>query len=288
MPNIKYYNWCGGKQRCVNEFLSLIPEEITSWHELCVGSGIITLNKARNEHEFVNDLDDSIYNLFALMSDKEDGKILLNRLLDIKYSEEAFKEALSMQKNKFEGIDKFTKAEMSFVLITQSFNSTRKAWRKGVNQLDYFYFLINNLPEVYKRLQGVAVTNRDCVEILREIKNDSNAGVLLDVPYRHELRGNKKIYHCEMSHEKHIELLNTIKDSSNKIILCGYLDKEDDLYDRFLLDKSQRWSRYKIAELVKSCQNKFRKDIAEEYIWVNYNLPEFSKALIDHSTKISI
>lgn len=286
MPNIKYYNWCGGKQRCLNEFLSIIPEDITSWLELCCGSGVITLNKARTEHEVINDLDDEVYNLFKLMSDKEDGKILLNRLLETKYSQEAFDNALISQKEGFKGVDKFTKAELSFILISQSFNSTRKSWRKGVNQLDYYYYLINNLPEVYKRLQGVEVTNRNCIEILGEIQEEDRTCVLIDVPYRHELRGNKKIYKCEMSDEAHRELLEIIKQSKNMIILCGYLDEaNEDLYDKYLLPEG--WSRYKVAELVKSCQKKPEKDIAEEYIWVNYDLPQFSKYLIDHSTKVS-
>lgn len=82
---------------------------------------------------------------------------------------------------------------------------------------------------------------------------------------------------------KQIKLLNTIKDSQNKIILCGYRDKNGtDLYDEYLLPYG--WKHYKIAELVKSCQFKEKKDVAEEWVWTNYPLPDCAKYWIDFST----
>lgn len=86
-----------------------------------------------------------------------------------------------------------------------------------------------------------------------------------------------------MPMKKQIELLETIKDSKNKIILCGYRENRgEDVYDKYLLPYG--WRHYKIAELVKSCQFKEVKDIGEEWVWVNYTLPEFAKYTIELET----
>lgn len=174
-------------------------------------------------------------------------------------------------------------AEMSFILISQSFNATRRKWSNSRSQEDYTWTLRKNLPEVYSRLQGVTVWNRDCIEVLAEIKENPNACILLDVPYRPSLRGAKKVYTCEMSEELHKKMLETIQDSKNKIILCGYRENNgQDLYDEYLLPYG--WKHYKVADLVKACQIKDKKDVAEEWVWVNYKLPDFSKYMINHGT----
>lgn len=167
------------------DFDSLYNKE----YELCCGSGFITLNKSRSKLEVVNDLDIEIFNLFDLMANKETGKVLLDRLLKLQYSEPEFERAKRAQANNFRYVDRYRMAEMSFILITQSFNSTRQNWRKGVAQKDYTRMLLKYLPEVHKRLQGVRVLNMDCIDILERIRGNSNACVLLDVPYRQELRG---------------------------------------------------------------------------------------------------
>ena len=279
----KYFNWFGGKYRCVFELLTLIPYSCTAWYELCCGSGAVTLNKARSNLEVINDLDREIYNLFHLMADRVKGEILLDRLLKLQYSQSEFARAKRAQQNNFQYVDEFRMAEMSYILISQSFNATREVWRKIMSQREYTRSLYASLPEVYERLQGVTVLNMDCIDILKRIKNNVNACVLLDVPYRQELRGAKWVYRCEMPMDKQLQLMEVIKESRNKIILCGYREENgQDLYDKYLLHHG--WKHYKIAELVKSCQFKEVKDIGEEWVWLNYEPPIFSKYYINHAT----
>ena len=134
---IKFFNWYGGKSRCLTRFLSLIPYDCKEWYELCCGSGAVTLNKARWGIEVVNDLDPEIYNLFRVMADKEKGKVLLDRLLHLEYSKEMFSKANTVKQNQFLGLDEIEMAEMSFILISQSFNATKRGWRDNVRQEDY-------------------------------------------------------------------------------------------------------------------------------------------------------
>jgi len=45
------------------------------------------------------------------------------------------------------------------------------------------------------------------------------------------------------------------------------------------------WKHYKLADLVKSCQSSLSvRDVGEEWIWVNYELPDIAKYFINLKT----
>lgn len=81
-------------------------------------------------------------------------------------------------------------------------------------------------------------------------------------------------------------MLETIRDATCKIMLCGYAGG-DHLYDKYLFQCGQNWRRYKLADLVHSCSNQSKKGVGEEFIWVNYELPESAGYYIDLSTEVS-
>jgi len=284
---IKFFNWYGGKYRIVHIILALLPDGITAFYEPFMGSAAVTLNKWRSSIEVINDLDPDIAFLFKLMADKEKGKTLLDRLLKIEYSESEFIRAKRASENRFRYIqDEFRKAELIYILITQSFNATRTSFRRGITNSEYQCSQRYNLPLVYQRLQGVKVLNMNGIDLMKEIKHNPTAFAFLDPPYRHELRskGATKVYRCELPHKEQKRLLKTIADARCKIMLCGYRSKEGvDLYDQYLLPYG--WKHYKLAELVKSCQcNMQKRDIGEEWIWVNYELPYVAKYFINLKT----
>ncbi len=67
------------------------------------------------------------------MADREKGKILLKRLLQLEYSEADFIRAKRASANRFYYIkDEYRKAELIFILITQSFNATRTNLSRGI------------------------------------------------------------------------------------------------------------------------------------------------------------
>jgi site-specific DNA-adenine methylase len=251
-----------------------------------MGSGAVTLNKRRSNLEVVNDLDVDIVRLFKLMSDKDSGGILLERLLKVEYSEAEFIRAKRATTNNFKYIhDEYRKAELTYILISQSFNNTRNNFRNGMSQRKYTDELRLHLPYVYERLQGVRVLNMNGIDLMENIKYNTCAFAFLDPPYRHELRGEgaNKVYKCELPYKEQVRLLTTIRDAKCKIMLCGYhSDDGHDLYDEYLLPYG--WKHYKLAELVKACQTTEMKDIAEEWIWVNYELPDCSKYYINLKT----
>jgi len=285
--SIRFFPWYGGKFRVVDPILACVPHQVTVWHEACMGSAAVTLNAPRRAEEILSDLDEDLVHLVRLMADKVEGEKLLDRLLHTEYSESAFIRAQRAKKNDYCGVDDLTRAEMIFTSITQSFNSTRKSFRRrGVSIEDYRERNAANLTEVFKRLQGVHVCKVDCVDVVKQVYSNPHAFVFLDVPYRWELRakGARSIYGHEMDNADHIRLLEACKDAKCCIMLCGYRQENGkDPYDKVLGvgQAGSHWQYYTLAELRKTCQNKSVRDIGKETIWVNYPLPNIARYYID-------
>lgn len=281
----KMFDWYGGKARVAHIILACTPPDVNVWHEACMGSAVVTLNSERHRVEAISDLDDDLVHLFGTLAHPEKGQALLERLMKLQYSRDEFNSAREAKKSGYAGLDEFRKAELIYVHITQSFNNARKCFRKhGVSQRDYTFMLQSNLPEVWKRLQGVRVMKMNCVDVVNELRNNPKAFVMLDVPYLWELRakGSRNIYGHEMSKLDHIELLEACKDAKCKIMICGYRKTDgNDLYDNMLDIPHSHWKHYTLAQLVKSCQTKTEKDTATETIWVNYELPYIAKFYIN-------
>lgn len=287
MSNIRFFRWYGGKYRVTDIILACVPAYITAWYEACMGSAAVTLNSPRRAIEVVSDLDEELVHLFSLMAERVDGANLLDRLLNLEYSESEFIRAQRAKANSYRGTDQFRKAEMIFILITQSFNATRQSFRRnGMSQRDYTDLNARNLPLVYERLQGVHVKQMDCVDVVERIRDNPTAFVFLDVPYRWELRaeGARSIYGMEMDEAHHLRLLETCKGAKCCIMLCGYRQTDGhDLYDRVLGvgQPGSPWQQYTLAELAKTCQTKEVRDVAIETVWVNYPLPSYASYYIN-------
>ena len=279
---IRAYRWYGGKIRMVDKINFLIPEH-KAYYEPFMGSAALLLNHARSELEVINDLDENLVKFMKVLADKEQGTLLIERLLKLEYDREVFKVAKEHSKNKFKGLDDIERAIQVYVLISQSFNSTRKSYSKSAYRSTYSYRsdILFHLPKVQQRLQNVHIENGNGIDLLGSIVDDANAFAFLDPPYRAKLRGKgaDKAYACELPEEEQIRLLKTIQKAKCNIMLCGYRSKEGiDLYDEYLLPHG--WKCYKLADVVKSCQNKENKDIGEEFIWVNYELPYHARFVI--------
>jgi len=279
---MKAYRWYGGKNRMTHIINFLIPEH-TAYYEPFMGSAAVLLNHPRSRLEVINDLDSDIYHFMKTLADREKGKALIERLWRAWYGKGFFEDALYAKRNNYEGLDDVERAAMVYILITQSFNCTRKSFGKGGfrDTSDYRDDIQFNLPQVHERLQGVRIRNMDGIELLAKVAPHESAFAFVDPPYRKELRGKNadKVYACELPHKQQVRLLETIGNARCKIMLCGYRSERGiDLYDRYLLPCGYKC--YKLVDVVKSCQNTANKDEGHEFIWVNYKLPESAKYII--------
>ena len=273
--SIRFFRCYGGKIRMLEKLEALIPEH-EIYLEPFVGSGALALNHIRSPVEIINDLDGDIANLFRVMSDREKGKELIDHLKKVEYNREIFNIARREQKNYFIGYSDLERAILTYIMISQSYNSTRKSFSKDgyKSSIAYQRDLKNNLPKVYERLEHIKIFNVDALDLLKCYVDNEEVFAFLDPPYRHELRGKNadKAYKCELSETQQIQLLKIIRNAKAKILLCGYKSETGvDLYDAYLLPYG--WKCYKLMEVPKSAQNKGTRDIATEYVWCNYELP---------------
>ena len=271
----RFFRWYGGKIRMLEKLEALIPET-KIYLEPFVGSGALALNHIRSPVEIVNDLDGNIANLFRVMADREMGKELISRLLNVPYDRKLFNVVREEQKNNFIGYNSIEKAVLTYIMISQSFNATRSSFSKGGYASTELYHqdLLNNLPKVYERLEHVKIFNVDALDLLSCYVDNGEVFAFLDPPYRHDLRGKNanRVYKCEMSETQQIKLLKIIRNSTAKILLCGYkVERGIDLYDVYLLPYG--WKCYKLMDVPKSAQRKSTKEIATEFVWCNYELP---------------
>ncbi|GFI17692.1 hypothetical protein IMSAGC009_02864 [Lachnospiraceae bacterium] len=289
----KFFRWYGGKIRMLEKLEALIPEH-QIYMEPFIGSGALALNHIRSPVEIINDLDGDIANLFRVMSDREKGNELIERLSHVAYDRTVFDAAREEQKNNFKGYNSIEKAVLTYIMISQSFNAARSSFSKGGYASTELYHqdMLDNLPRVYERLEHVKIFNVDALDLLECYVDNEKVFAFLDPPYRHDLRGKNanKIYKCELSEIQQIRLLKIIRNAKAKILLCGYkAEKGIDLYDAYLLPYG--WKCYKLMDVPKSAQNKATRDIATEYVWCNYELPIWSGyyiSLKEYSTLNSI
>ena len=273
VSKITFYGYYGGKNRICDILNNLMPQS-KIFIEPFIGSGSTILNRDRSEIEIVNDFDPAVSNLYKVLSDKNKGKELLGKMFQLPYDEKLFKTALEYQRENFKGINDIDKALLTFVLVSQSFNNTRKQFSRGTYDTESYQRKIrNNLPKIYERLQGVKVFNKDALEIIKEVADNPDVQIYLDPPYLHSLRGEgaDKVYFKEMEYIDHIRMLELIQDAKCRILLSGYHADKDDLYDTYLL--SHGWKSRELVKLVKSSQRKAERDIASEWVWFNYDIP---------------
>lgn len=262
----------GGKNRICDRLNNLMPQS-KIYVEPFIGSGATILNRNRSEVEIVNDFDSAISNLYKIMSDKEMGAELLEKMFRLPYEEQIFKIALEYQKVNFYGVNDIDKALLTFVLLSQSFNNTRKQFSRGTYNTESYQRKIRaNLPKVYERLRGVQVYNKNAMEIIKEVADNPDVQFYLDPPYIHSLRGEgaDDVYFKEMEYADHVRLLETIQDAKCRILLSGYHADKSDLYDTYLLPYG--WKSRELAKVVKSSQRKTERDIAAEWVWFNYDI----------------
>lgn len=260
----------GGKCELASRLNRLMPPS-PAYLELFVGGGSVLWNRKPSKVEVLNDYDPAIANLYRVLADREMGKKLVEVLGQLPYDEHLFKAALTYQKDNFVGMDAFDYAVKTYVLLSQSRNGARRGFsRRKVDNENYQRKQKKNLLEIYERLESVYVLNMDAMDILQQVVDIPDIQIYLDCPYLHSLRGKNanKVYFKEMDYMDHVRMLKIIRGAKSRILLSGYHADKDDLYDTYLLPYG--WRSMELAQVVKRCQNKDKKDTAIEWVWMNY------------------
>lgn len=220
----------GGKWRIADWIISFFPEHKV-YVEPFFGSGAVFFNKTPAYIETINDIDGNIVNLFEVC--RKYPEELAKAINLTPFSREEF---IRCSEPSDEPIEQ---ARRTLVRYHQSFgtsNSSKKSWRNvqtygGPRCATMWNYLPEAVIKCCERLKEAQIENIDALSLI-ERYNHSDTLIYCDPPYLQNLR-KRNMYRCEMSNEKHIEMLKLLKASNSKIVLSGY---DNELYNTELSD----------------------------------------------------
>lgn len=250
----------------------MLPKDCSTCIEICGGSGAFILNRHWwFKKAIYNEYNEKIYNLFKLMKDPNKRNELIERLVNIQYDKEVFNTAKKHYNDDFKEImDKLKQAEMTYTVITQSFNNEKKFWAPGKcigkNQLARTR---SRLEKVGKALESITIMHEDCFELIKEYGNNSEVFILADIPYPHKTRTSNDSYdrEFEWADEQHEKFANMVRHKKAKFMICSY---DSTIYNEILVNQTG-WKKIEIAELPSPSVNaNKKKNRKQEYIYINY------------------
>ena len=228
------------------------------------GSGAVFFNKQPGAVETINDLDGDVVNMFRILRERPDE---LRRALELTpYSREEYNLAFEPCEDPLE------KARRFIVKTTQAIGAKmdgKCGWRnhkqiKIGGTACKWNGIADTIDVAARRLKGdtthlVQIERMDALRLIRRY-NTPEALIYCDPPYVRSTRKSGKMYRCEMTNDRHQELLEIITHSQAKVVISGY---ECDLYSDYL----KHWNKYVTEVRTTSA------DVAQEVIWTNYDLP---------------
>lgn len=219
---IKYY---GGKTYMTDIIKSNFPSDFKVYVEGFGGGASVLFSKTPSPIEVYNDLEENVYSLFRVLSNKLLLEEMKSRLDLTPYSRqirEEFKEDL-----KNDDMSLVDRAYKFFYVNRTSFNGvggfsvTMLPRRNMMKNVSSYLSLIDGLEEYHQRLSSVLVEHLDILDLLNKY-DSKDTFFYLDPPYVQSTRKSSQKYGVEMSdddHRKFIEKCNTLK---GKVLISGY------------------------------------------------------------------
>lgn len=256
---IRYY---GGKGTMFNKIFEHFPENYTTYVEPFAGSFSLGLKQVCPV-EIYNDLDQNVYSLYKVISDKEKYE-KFKFMADLHpYSEDFRKDFKDKLKN--ETISDIERAFYFYYVNRTSHNgiggfSTNASIRRNMSKATSDYLSsVDRLLELHQRLSKVIILNRDGVSVIDKY-NDSDTLIYCDPPYHHSTRTGAR-YKQDMTNDEQLLFLDSVNKSNSKILISGY---KNEVYEEHLKD----WEEINFE--VKTINNKFEKKTKIETLWKNY------------------
>ena len=259
---IRYF---GSKGTMYNNILKHFPkDEYEGYIEPFGGTFVVGLKKEPSKIEIYNDLEQNVYSLYKVISDKDLFEKFKQRCDLSIYSEDLRREY--KEKIKLADIDIIDRAFYFFYINRTSHNgiggfSMNSSVRRGMSKATSdFLSCIDRLPELHERMSRVMVTNTDGVGLIRKY-NDPKYFIYNDPPYEQSTRTGAR-YKVDMGREQHEDFLSAVIESKSKILISGY--------DCELYNKLSENGFTKLSFEVKTIDGNFNPKTNTEYLWKNY------------------
>jgi len=259
---VRYF---GSKGGFYNKILEHFPnEDYDTYIEPYGGTYIVGLKSEPANIEIYNDLENNIYSLYKVISDKELFKQFKEKCDLALYCEELRKECKENLKD--ENLSLVERAFNFFYVNRTSHNgiggfSMNSHIRRGMSKAVSDYLsTIDKLSELHNRLSRVIVTNVDGVKLINKY-NTPNVFLYCDPPYHWSTRTGAR-YKVDMNDEEQEKFIESVIKSNSKILISGY---ECDLYNKLTENGFT-----KIQFEVKTIDGNFKKKTKVETLWKNY------------------
>jgi len=249
----------GAKNRIAAWIVSYFPEH-SVYLEPFAGSAAVLLNKKPSRLETINDINDEIVNMFAVLRDPELCQLLCNQISLTPWARAEYDQARTVDDVPDCPVER---ARRYLVRSWQGISGGQRyatGWKHSVApQGPVCSKAWDNFPstiiECCDRLKNVQIENSDGIELIRKF-NNPNTLIYIDPPYPHSTRKNY-LYTHEMSDTQHMALLRAIADSKSMIMVSGY---DCAMYDTAL----SGWWRVEKNTRAEAGQSR------KEVLWMNY------------------
>ena len=255
---IKYY---GGKTYMTDTIISMFPSSYNRYIEGFGGGASVLLNKPMTPQEVYNDLEQNIYSLFKVISNKDTLERLKERLYLTPYSSqlrEEYKEILTHNDLSIED-----RAYYFFYVSRTSFNGIggfsydMSEVRRGMTRCISAYLgSIDSLDIIYQRLCNAIIFNLDIFELIDKFDFEDTF-FYLDPPYVQSTRKSSTKYKEEFEDDLHIKLVDRLLKIKGKCLISGY---DSPIYDKLI---ENGWHKYTF----KAPNVEYE---ATEVLWYNY------------------
>ena len=261
----------------------------TSYVEVFGGSAAIFFKKEKVEHNWINDIDPNIINLFTVIRDKLDE---LKRMFQVGVDKQVYnilteeektsdiipfhKTVFQFIRNEYKPETDIEKAFRYYYLNRICFNGamlypnySRQQASKMEKDLNKYF---GDLNTASLKLKGVKLTNLDFEEVVDNCEDGSM--VFLDPPYikTEEQPRIDELYKFAFNYEDHYRLLDVVKRNSHRLnifITYNNVDEIKDMYSWCQRVEPKYWEYFKYT-LNKEKRLKAKLNGGEELFIINY------------------
>ncbi len=255
-PTLRYF---GGKFRLASWIISHFPQHKVYVEPFC-GAASVLMKKERAYAEIINDLDDSIYTLFKILSDPIQSAELQRQIENTPYSRREFELAKVYHPDPLEKTRRLiVRSFMGFgsdsALIEKKVGFRANSNASGSSPAHDWVNWPEYIPAFHSRLKGVVIECRSAMDVMKDHDGPDTLHYV-DPPYLMETRNNGG-YNFEMTMQDHVDLLTFLKTLKGKVVLSGY---DSPLYD------SLGWRKEKKSHFTNGDQKK------TEVLWLNFDI----------------
>ncbi len=280
--------WHGGKYYLRKWIVELMPPHLHYVEPFFGGGGIFLARDPQRDwmatgdekltaafqgcSEVVNDLHGELINFWRVLQDTALFDSFRQRMEMTPFSEAEFDRAFELSQTQAPAATAVERAVQFFILARQSRQGlmrdfatlSRNRTRSRINeQASAWLNVVEGLPAVHQRLQGVVILNQKATDVIRK-QDGLKTLFYCDPPYVHETRATTGEYAFEMSAAEHEQLLETLSSIQGKFMLSGYPSA---LYTRW--EQKNNWTRHEL-EIDNKAASGTVKEKKTECLWCNF------------------